>query len=259
MNDLVLESAPAEGVRLLRLNRPEARNALNLALRQALAARIEALAEDPDVRAVVLTGNEKIFAAGADLKVLVEATPLEVMESGLHKMWRAIAQFPKPLIAAVQGVALGAGCELAMSADLIVAGEGARFGQPEIKVGIMPGAGGVQRLVRLVGRTKALRLLLTGEPIDGRTAYDWGLASEVVADAEVVDRAVAYAVTIAALPALAARQIKESVQLGEDLPLEAALALERKAFLLTFAAPDQREGMTAFLEKRSPVFNRPPE
>ena len=153
-------------------------------------------------------------------------------------------------------MALGAGCELAMSADLIVAGEGARFGQPEIKVGIMPGAGGVQRLVRLIGRTKALRLLLTGEPIDGRTAYEWGLASDLVPDAEVVDRAVAYAVSIAALPALAARQIKESVQLGEDLPLESALALERKAFLLTFNGPDQREGMTAFLEKRAPVFNQ---
>lgn len=255
MTDLVLRSAPHEGVILLQLNRPEARNALNLELRQALASQLDGLAADPSVRVVVLTGDDRAFAAGADLKAIAEASTLEMIESGLHAVWRSLAQFPKPLITAIRGVALGAGCELAMTGDLMVVGESALLGQPEIKVGLMPGAGGVQRLVRLIGRTRAMRLLLTGEPISGRTAFEWGLASDVVADSDVLAKALGYASTIAGMPGLSARQIKEVALAGADMSLEAGLALERKAFWLLFGTPDQKEGAAAFLQKRPPKFN----
>lgn len=259
MTELVIPSTPSDGVLLLQLNRPQARNALDLGLRTALAGAVEAAAEDAAVRVVVITGGDAIFAAGADLKAIADASAFAMATGELHRVWGVLAHFPKPLITAVRGPALGAGCELAMHGDLVVAGEGALFGQPEIKVGVTPGAGGVQRLIRLVGRTRAMRMLLTGEAIDGRTAYEWGLASDLAPDREVLDRALAYAAAIAALPGFAAAQIKEVARLGEDLPLEAALALERKSFWLTFGSPDQREGMTAFLEKRKPSFNRDPE
>lgn len=256
MTGLVLRSQPADGVVLLQLNRPEARNALNLALRQALKAAIDDVAVDSNVRAVVLTGDEKAFAAGADLKAIAQATAEEMAGSELHHVWRSLVTFPKPLICAVRGFALGAGCELAMHGDIIVVGEGALMGQPEIKVGVMPGAGGIQRLVRLVGRTRAMRLLLTAEAISGRTAYEWGLASEVVADGEVVDRALAYAATIAAMPAASAARIKQVALDGADMALPDALTMEREAFWSLFGTPDQREGMAAFLEKRKPEFNK---
>ncbi len=259
MTGLVLRSEPREGVVLLQLNRPEARNALNLELRSALAAEIDALGRERSVRAVVLTGDDRAFAAGADLKAIANATPLEMMESGLHLVWRSLSQFQKPLITAVRGVALGAGCELALNGDLIVAGENAMFGQPEIKVGLVPGAGGIQRLTRLVGRTRAMRLLLTGEPITGITACAWGLACDVVPDDQVLDKALAYAGQIADMPALSARQIKEVALAGADMSLDAALTLERKAFWLMFGTPDQLEGGRAFLEKRAPKFNRAQE
>jgi enoyl-CoA hydratase/carnithine racemase len=259
LDDLVLLSQPAPGVALLTLNRPESRNALDLTLRSALAARVVAADNAPDVRAIVLTGNEKAFAAGADLKAIAKATPTELADSGLFAVWDVLARLRKPLICAVRGFALGAGCELAMHGDILVVGERALLGQPEIKVGIMPGSGGVQRLTRLVGRTRAMRLLLTGEAISGRTAFEWGLASDVVADDEVVEKAVAYASAVAALPQRAAASIKEVALAGLDMPLDAALKLERKAFWLLFDTPDQREGMAAFIEKRPAQFNQPPE
>jgi enoyl-CoA hydratase len=169
-------------------------------------------------------------------------------------VWGPIRAFPKPLIAAVNGWALGGGCELALHADMIVAGEGARFGQPEIKVGIMPGAGGTQRLTRAIGKYKAMKILLTGEPVTAREAEALGFVTEVVPDAEVLDRALALAKSIAALPPVAARKIKEVVLHGADLPLEAALLLERQAFQLMFDTADQKEGMAAFIEKRAPQF-----
>jgi enoyl-CoA hydratase/carnithine racemase len=180
-----------------------------------------------------------------------------MMESGLHLVWETLAQFPKPLVMAVRGPALGAGSELALHGDIIVAGHSARFGQPEIGVGIMPGAGGIQRLIRLVGRTRAMRMLLTGEAISAATACDWGLVSDLAPDEEVLDRALAYAEKIAKAPAMAAREIKAVALAGADLPLETALALERRAFWLLFGTPDQQEGMAAFLAKRPPNFNRP--
>jgi enoyl-CoA hydratase/carnithine racemase len=181
-------------------------------------------------------------------------TAAQMMVTGTHVTWAAVREFPKPLIAAVNGGALGGGCELAMHADIVVAGEGAKFGQPEIKVGIIPGGGGTQRLVRAVGKFKAMKMLLTGEPVSAREAEAMGLVSEVVPDGEVLERAIAIARTIASLPPIAARKIKEVVAQGADLPLEAALALERQAFQLMFDTEDQKEGMAAFLAKRPPKF-----
>lgn len=249
------QDRPEDGVLLLRLNRPEALNALNPELRQALADAFRDAAEDDSVRVIVVTGDDKAFAAGADIKAMAEARPLEMHRRGYHRLWQAIADFPKPYIAAVRGFALGGGCELALLSDIIVAGKGATFGLPEIRVGIMPGAGGTQRLVRAVGKYKAMRLLLTGERIDATTADAWGLVSDLVDDdAQVLERALDYARRIAKGPAMAAEQIKDAVLLGADLPLQSALALERKSYHLLFDSDDQTEGMTAFLEKRKPTF-----
>ena len=252
--DEVRIDRPAAGVARVTLDRPAARNALSPSLRQALADAFESLTGDGQVRAIVLTGGPEVFAAGADLKDMAERGAIEMLQRQAHRQWNAIADCPKPVIAAVNGFALGGGCELAMLADIIVAGEGAKFGQPEIRVGIMPGAGGTQRLTRAVGKYRAMKMLLTGEMVGGREAFAMGLASEVVADGEVQSRALELASRIAAAPPLAVALIKEAVLAGQDSPLDAALALERKAFLLLFASEDQKEGMRAFLEKRPPSF-----
>ncbi|MBB4285182.1 enoyl-CoA hydratase-related protein [Roseospira goensis] len=258
MTEVVVLERPRAGVAVLRLNRPEARNALSMPVREALARHLTDLAGDDGVRAVVLTGGPDVFAAGADIKAMATAGPAEMMRRGVERLWAPIKDFPKPLIAAVNGWALGGGCELAMHADIIIAGASARFGQPEIKVGIMPGAGGTQRLVRAVGRYKAMKLLLTGEPVDAAEAEAMGLVSEVVPDAETLGRALDLAAAIAALPALAVCKIKEVVRAGADLPLDAALVLERQALHLLFDTADQKEGMAAFIEKRKPAFNQTP-
>jgi enoyl-CoA hydratase/carnithine racemase len=254
MSEGVRIERPAREIAFVALDRPEVRNALDLPTRQALAAAFEALADDPDVRVAVLAGSDKVFASGADLKSLATARPADLRRMNLARLWRPIAEFPKPLIAAVRGWALGAGFELALLADLMVAGKGAQFGCPEVKVGIMPGAGATQRLVRLVGRARAMRLLMTGEPIDAATATDWGIVTDLVEDAAVLDRAIALAGSIARLPPLALTQIKEVVDLGADASLSTALALERKSFQLLFDSEDQKEGMRAFLERRTPEF-----
>ncbi len=250
----VLVERPAQWIARIRLNRPEARNALDQSLRDQLTTCFTELAEDDQVRCILLTGGDQVFAAGADLRALAERTPVEIMLLNNQRMWQVIASCPKPVIAAVNGYALGGGCELAMHADLIVAGVSARFGQPEVKVGIMPGAGGIQRLARTVGKFKAFRMLLTGDPIDAATAERLGLVSEVVADEQVQGRALELAGQIAALPPLAIAQIKEVLLAGQDAPLETALMLERKAFQLLFASQDQKEGMQAFLDKRAAQF-----
>lgn len=253
MSEVILER-PSERVAVLRLNRPDARNALNGVLRKMLADHFAALGVDDVTRCIVITGGEKIFAAGADIKDMVEMTPAEIFARRGERLWLPITTCPKPVIAAVNGYALGGGCELAMHADIIIAGEGAKFGQPEIRIGIMPGAGGTQRLTRAAGKFAAMKMLLTGEPVSARDALVMGLVSEVVADADVLTRAVALADTIASMPPLAVMQIKEAVLAGEDSSLEAGLVLERKAFQLLFSTNDQKEGMRAFLEKRKPEF-----
>jgi len=254
MTDVVLLERPAEGVVLLRINRPEARNALNLEVRKLLAKHLADIGEDTTTRAVVLTGNEKSFAAGADIKEMADVGTIEALQRGVHKLWRAIAGCPKPVIAAVNGYALGGGCELAMTCDIIVAGESARFGQPEVLIGIIPGGGGTQRLTRAVGKYKAMKYILTGDQISAKEAFEMGLASEVVPDPEVEGRAIDIARQIAVLPPLAVQLAKEAVLAGMEAPLSSALALEVKSLQILFSSQDQKEGMRAFIEKRKPKF-----
>ncbi|MBS7701815.1 enoyl-CoA hydratase-related protein [Chelatococcus asaccharovorans] len=250
----VLLERPTASIGLLRLNRPEVRNAIDDTVRALLVDHLAALDADPDIRCVIVTGGEKVFAAGADIKAMSVMSAADMAASPAAAAYAAIRAFRKPVIAAVCGFALGGGCELAMHADIIVAGEGAKFGQPEIKVGIMPGAGGTQRLPRAVGKFKAMKLLLTGDFISAREADGLGLVSEVVPDAEVLPRALALATAIAGLPPIAAREIKRAVLEGADLPLADGLALERRAFVQLFDTKDQKEGMMAFLEKRPADF-----
>lgn len=251
---VVLAEQPAEGVVLLRVNRPEARNALSMAVRHALAEHLEAAAVDRAVRAVVITGNETSFVAGGDIREMLDLGPLEARTRGTDKLWDRVAAFHKPLIAAVNGFAYGGGCELCLHSDIVIAGEGARFCLPEVKLGILPGGSGTQRLVRAVGKHKAMLMVLTGEPITAREASEWGIVSRVVADADVVSEAVAMAARIAALPPIAIELAKEAVVLGQDASMAAALNIERKALWLLHATEDQKEGMSAFLEKRKPTF-----
>jgi enoyl-CoA hydratase/carnithine racemase len=237
------------------LNRPAKRNALDLTLRAAIATAVLELDRDPAIRALVITGNGGVFAAGADLGLLVDKGSQQVQDLDLGQYWAPLAHCAKPVIAAVSGYALGAGCELALMCDIIVADASARFGQPEAKVGIMPGAGGTQRLVRAVGKAVASLLLMTGETLGGERAAQLGLVSELVVGKTVLERASELANFAAALSPLALRAIKRTLAQGADLPLDAALALENREFLLLFDTRDKIEGMRAFLDKRAPVFS----
>lgn len=252
---VVLVEKPSEGVVLLRLNRPEARNALNDELRRKLAELFQALGEDSQTRCIVITGDRKAFAAGADLKEIVDDTPIDIMQRRVLALWKPIASCPKPVIAAVNGVALGGGCELALHADIIIAGEQARFGQPEVRVGVMPGGGATQRLMRSIGKYKTMLMVLTGKPMTGREAHAMGLVSDVVPDDEVVAHALEIATGIAALAPLGVRLTKEAALAGADAALDSGLLLERRLFELLFASEDQKEGMRAFAQKREPRFN----
>ena len=251
---LVLVDHPADGVTRLRLNRPEARNALNTPLRKALADAFRAADEDDGTRCVIVSGNGSSFAAGADLKEIVDLGPAGVWRLGVPRFWKVIAGFSKPLIAAVAGPALGGGCELALHADIIIAARNARFGQPEIRVGIMPGGGATQRLMRAIGKYRAMKLMLTGEPVTADDAFAMGMVSEVVADDDLDARAVEMAKQIATLPPLAAQLIKQVALAGADAPLDTGLMLERRSFELLFDTADQKEGMRAFAERRPPKF-----
>lgn len=254
IGDLVLIERPEPGVALLRLNRPEARNALSADLRRRLTDLFETLPWQDDIHCIVIAGDARAFVAGADLKDMSRMGTAEITLSNIRRMWGVIAECPVPVIAAVQGVAFGGGCELAMHADIIIAGEGALFGQPEIKVGIMPGGGGTQRLMRAVGKFKAMKMVLTGDPVSGREAFDMGLATECVPDEDVIPRAVALAAQIASMPPLAVRRIKEVALAGQDTSLSAGLMLERRTFDTLFDTEDKAEGMAAFIEKRKPQF-----
>src|SRR3546814_509618 len=187
---VVLLERPAEGVALVRINRPEARNALNMDVRRGIAEYFTALSAEEDVRCIVLTGNKEAFAAGADIKQMADVGAVDMMLRATHRYWKAVADCPKPIIASVNGFALGGGCELAMNADIIVAGEGAQFGQPEVRIGIIPGAGGTQRLTRIVGKFQAMKICLTGEFVSARDALAMGLVSEVVPDDAVERRSI---------------------------------------------------------------------
>ena len=250
----VLVERKENGVALVRVNRPEAMNALNLEVRRQLGAAFASFHGDETVRAIVLTGNEKAFAAGADLKEFVDASPIDQMKRRVERYWQAIADTPQPVIAAVNGFALGGGMELAMCADIIIAGEGAQLGQPEVKVGIIPGAGGTQRLTRAIGKYQAMLLCLTGDFITAAEALRMGLVSRVVPDEEVLETAEKMAGRIAKLPPLAVQSAKELVLAGGDASLSAAMTMERKAMQVLFASADKKEAMTAFIEKRKPVL-----
>lgn len=250
----VLLTYPIKGVAQLTLHRPNATNALSLELQQQLADHFAQLSENPDVRCIVLTGGEKVFAAGGDIHSMVDCSPIDIYKRHTERLWSPIADCPKPIIAAVCGYAYGGGCELMMHADIILAGESASFCQPEINIGIMPGIGGTQRLVRAVGKAKAMQMALTGKPITAQEAWIAGLVSEICADQNVLEHALSMAKRIARMPPLAAEQIKEVINAGMDTSLDAALAIERKANALLFASCDQKEGMQAFIEKRYPEF-----
>ncbi|RAI42874.1 enoyl-CoA hydratase-related protein [Rhodoplanes roseus] len=247
---LLLVETPSDAVAIVRINRPEVRNALNLALRRALAAAFLDLAARPGLRCIVLTGDDKAFCAGADLSEYVDATPVEIIGRDMGKLWDAIADCPVPVIAAVVGFALGGGCELAMHADIIVAGRSAKFGQPEVMIGITPGGGATQRLTRAVGKFNAMRLMLTGEIVDAEEARAMGLVSRLVDDTAVMDEALRLAGLIAGAAPLAVRKTKELVLESMNVPLAAGLRSERAGFQLMFDTEDKTQRMRAFLDRK---------
>jgi enoyl-CoA hydratase len=251
---VLVERQAEQRTALVRLNRPKQLNALNGAVMDALCAALEELDRDDAVRAIVVTGNERAFAAGADIGEMAGATPIEMLLTNRIGQWDRIRKITKPVIAAVNGWALGGGCELAMTLDLIVAGEGAKFGQPEISIGVIPGAGGTQRLTRAIGKAKAMRMVLTGEPITAREAEAAGLVALLTQDEVVVEDALALAAKVAEKSPIALRLAKEAVNAAYEMSLTDALAHERRLFYLLFASEDQKEGMAAFLEKRTPDF-----
>jgi enoyl-CoA hydratase len=241
-------------IAVVRINRPEVRNALNAAVMDELVAALEELDAEADVRAIVLTGDEKAFAAGADITGFVEATPITMLRQDLTTRWERIRRVQTPLVAAVSGYALGGGCELAMVCDVIVASETAQFGQPEVNLGIIPGAGGTQRLTRAAGKYRAMDLILTGRRFDAQEAKEMGLAARVFPKETWLDDAKALAREIAAKPPLAIRLAIEAVDLVANSTLDAGLEFEREAFYLLFASEDKNEGTRAFMEKRKPEF-----
>lgn len=262
MNESGSEIATGEFVRSRRegrigvvtIDRPERRNALNLAVKAGIVRAVQTFDSDDAVAAIVLTGAGNAFVAGTDIAEMAGMTPSDHVRLDTDRVFHIVRGAGKPVIAAVEGYALGGGCELALACDLIVAADDAQFGQPEIRVGIMPGAGGTQRLLRTAGRYKTLLWTLTGDAIPAREAHAANLVSELVPPGGALARALALGEKIAAMPPLAVRAIRDAVRLGADVPLETALALERRYFERLFDSQDQKEGMRAFLEKRKPVY-----
>jgi enoyl-CoA hydratase len=241
-------------VGIITLNRPKVLNALSPELVAELTEALTELDEDPEVRAVVITGGPKVFAAGADIGDMASRTPAEQLLRDHTGRWARVTSFTKPLIAAVNGYALGGGCELALMCDLIVAGDSARFGQPEIRLGIIPGAGGTQRWTRTVGKYVAMEVALLGDQIGAERAYQLGLVNRVVPAEMTVRAAVQMARKLAEQPPIALRLAKDAVNQALETPLSEGLKMERKNFYFLFSTEDQKEGMRAFLEKRRPEF-----
>jgi enoyl-CoA hydratase len=241
-------------VGIITLNRPDKLNALSQELMKQLVAALEAFDQDENIYVIVLTGNERAFAAGADINDMAEATAVQQLKGNQFARWERIGKITKPIIAAVSGYALGGGCELAMMCDMIIASETAQFGQPEINIGIMPGAGGTQRLIRAVGKAVAMDVILTGRFLTAREALTYGLVSRMVPKEHFYTEALRIAHDMAKKPPLALRIAKESVRKAHELSLAEGLEYERKLFYLLFATEDQKEGMRAFIEKRPPRF-----
>jgi enoyl-CoA hydratase len=250
----ILVEHPAEGVILVRINRPEKRNALDLETVCALFDTFERLDGDPSVRCMIVTGTDDYFAAGVDLAEMGDASVVDVYLAAESVRWGRLRHIRTPLIAAVAGFCLGAGCELAMACDIILAAKNAVFAFPETKVGIIPGAGGTQRLTRAVGKARAMEVILTGRPFKATEAEQWGLVSRLVPARNLLDQAVELATEIAAAAPLAVRLAKDAVNRAWDTTLEIGLAYERENFLLSLATEDRQEGVAAFLEKRDPKF-----
>lgn len=239
---------------VVRLNRPKVLNALNSALMVELVNGLEELDRDQEVRVIILTGGESVFAAGADLSEMAQASPVDLVLSRRFELWDRIRKIAKPLVAAVSGYCLGGGNELAMNCDIIIASETATFGQPEVNVGIMPGAGGTQRLTRAVGKYKAMEMILTGKSISAEEAYRIGLVNHVVPAESIMEEARKIAYEIASKPTISVRAAKEAILKAQDTSIDVGLEFERKAFYMLFATEDGKEGMKAFLEKRKPVY-----
>jgi enoyl-CoA hydratase len=241
-------------VGVVTINRPQVRNALNPQTIGELVEALEAYDRDPAIRCMILTGDERAFAAGADISQMADAGAMDMLEDDNAGRWARFRAIRKPVIAAVSGYALGGGCELALMCDLIVASETAQFGQPEVKIGIIPGAGGTQRWLRSAGKARAMEAVLTGEPVRAVDAERIGLVNRVVPAGAQLDEALRLADLIASRPPLAVRLAKEAVNQAMEVGLSAGLEFERKLFYLLFASADKREGMLAFLEKRPARF-----
>lgn len=245
-----------DGVALITLNRPDALNAFNNQLMDELTAALDRFEADESVGCIVITGSKKAFAAGADIKEMRELSYMDAYYADfITRNWERASRTRKPLIAAVSGYALGGGCELAMMCDFILAAENAKFGQPEITIGVSPGAGGTQRLTRFIGKSKAMEMCLTGRMMDAEEAERCGLVSRIVPVDDLVDEAKSVAKKIAALPRATAMMTKEMVNVAYETPLSHGIMFERRLFHSLFATEDQKEGMEAFVEKRTPHFN----
>jgi len=255
MGELV-ESSRDGHVSLLRLNRPEARNALSPEVMEEIAGELERLDPDPEVRCIVIAGSEKVFAAGADIRAMSERSFAEALYHPAAGFWKRLAMVKTPMIAAVSGWALGGGCELALACDMIVASETAVFGQPEINLGTIPGAGGTQRLARAVGKSKAMELVLTGRNMGAEEAERCGLVARVVPAAQLLDEAVKLGETIATKSRPVVAMAKDAVNAAYETALAEGLKVERRLFYATFATEDRREGMSAFVEKRPAQFRQ---
>jgi enoyl-CoA hydratase len=247
--EMILTETPAEGVGLVRLNRPQALNALNGTITREIFDALETFDRDNSVGCMILTGSDKAFAAGADIKQMVDQSAIAMMSDDFTD-WTRLVRLKKPVIAAVSGWALGGGCEMAMMCDMIVASETAKFGQPEITIGIIPGAGGTQRLTRAVGKALAMEVMLGSRSLTAQEALTFGLVNHVYPVESYLDEAVKLASKIVTMPRVAVRLIKDAVNKAEELSLSAGLDYEKRNFYLAFSTDDKTEGMTAFIEKR---------
>lgn len=253
MQNLLVEKLEG-GVGLIRLNRPQAMNALNRAMMTELAEAMAVYDADEEVGCIVITGNERAFAAGADIKEMEQATPVEMMRGGYIDLWDRMRSVKKPVIAAVSGVALGGGCELAMLCDMIVASESAKFGQPEINLGIIPGAGGTQRLAKAVGKALAMEMVLNNRWLTAEEAYRFGLVNRVYSPELYLEEALRLAREIAGRAPMALQLAKDCINTAFEVGLSDGVRLERHNFYLLFSTEDQREGMNAFVNKREPKW-----
>jgi enoyl-CoA hydratase len=253
---ILVEKKLEDKVGIITLNRPEVRNAIDQTMREEVAQALSAFEQDAEVRAIILTGGPKVFAAGADIAAMVEKTALEQFyRLSLVELTFQMEKTAKPIIAAIAGFALGGGCELAMACDMIVAAEDASFGQPEIRIGVMPGAGGTQRLTRAIGKARAMEIILTGRTMSAAEAEAHGLVTSVVPAAATVDAALELGARIASMPPLAVRAAKDAIRAADETSLRDGLAREREAFFRLFDTEDQAEGMAAFTQKRAPTWS----